>query len=132
MFAGIRLQQFPEVRTASTEHDFVCGERALVTGQCYVNKVLLLAQVTERGEDRGLEVVPLQRVLLIGRRWRHRWLHFVAGVAAVMLLMLVMLLLVVVVVVQESSRSPVRRAAVVVVVTVLLLCRRRCRGMKQS
>lgn len=130
MFAGIRLQQFPEVRTASTEHDFVCGERALVTGQCHVDKVLLLAQVTERGEDRGLEVVPLQRVLLIGRRWRHRWLHFVAGVAAVMLLMLVLLLLVVVV--QESSRSPVRRAAVVVVVTVLLLCRRRCRGMKQS
>lgn len=127
MLAGIRLQQFPEVGAARAQHDLVCGKRPLVTGEGHVNKVLLLAQVTERGEDRGLEVVPFESVLLLGRRRRHGRLHFVAAVVVVQLVLLLL---------QESSGSAeaaaVRGTAVVVAVTVLLLGRRRSCGMKQS
>lgn len=128
MFAGVRLQQFAEVRTARTQHDLVGGEGALVAGQSHVHKVLLLAQVAERGEDRGLEVVPFQRVLLLGRRRRHGRLHLVSVEVQLVLLLLL----------QESSGSPtaVRGTAlglvVVVVVVAVLLSRRRSRRMEES
>lgn len=110
----------------------MCCERTLVTGESHVDKVFLLAQVAERGEDRGLEVVPFERVLLLGRRRRHGWLHFVGTVVVVVQLLLELLL----VLLQESSGSAeaasVRGTAVAVAVPVLLLGRRRCRGMEQS
>lgn len=47
----------------------VCGERSRIAGNGHVDKVLLVAQMPERGQDRRLEVVPLEGVLLLrGRR----------------------------------------------------------------
>lgn len=123
MFAGIRLEQLPEVGAAGTEHDLMRGEAPLVAGQGHVHKVLLLAQVAERGEDRGLKVVPLERVLLFGRRGRHGRLHFVVAAAAAEVAQGGGL-------VQESSVGGT--AVVSAMVLMLLLSRRRCRRMQES
>lgn len=122
MFAGVGLQQFPEVGTAGGEHDLVRGERPLIAGERHVHKVLLLAQMPEGAEDRGLEVVPLERVLLLGRRRRHGRLHFVAvvGVAQVG---------------RDGGRRGLQEASVggaVVLVMLLVLLLSRGRRMQES
>lgn len=65
MLAGIGLEQPPEVGTAGTQHHLVGGEGALVAGQGHVHEVLLVPQVAERAEYRGLEVVPFQSIVLL-------------------------------------------------------------------
>lgn len=79
MLAGVGLEQFAEVGAARAEDDFVRGKGASITGEGHIDKVLFVAQVAERGENGRLEVVPLEGVLLLGRRWGHGWLHLAAA-----------------------------------------------------
>lgn len=65
MLAGIGLEQPSEVGAAGTEHHLVGGEGTLIAGQGHVHKVLLVAQMPERAEDRALEVVPLEGIVLL-------------------------------------------------------------------
>lgn len=76
MFAWISFQQFTEVWAACTEHHFMCGERSSITGQCHINEVFFVAQMPEWREDRALEIVPLESVLLVGLWWWYRSFHF--------------------------------------------------------
>lgn len=66
MLARVGLEQPPEVGAAGREHDLVGGEGAPVAGERHVDEVLLVPEVPERGQNRGVEVVPPQRVLLLG------------------------------------------------------------------
>lgn len=68
MLAGIRFEQFSKVWTAGGQHHLVRREAATVAGERHVDKVLFVAEVSERGQDARMEVVPAQRVLLLGAR----------------------------------------------------------------
>lgn len=65
MLAGIGLEQFAEVGAAGAEDDLVGGKGALVTGERHIDEVLLVPQMAERVEYRGLEVVPFECVMLL-------------------------------------------------------------------
>jgi len=65
VLAGIGLEQPAEVGAAGAQDDLVGGEGALVAGQRHVHEVLLVPQVPEGAEDRALEVVPLEGVVLL-------------------------------------------------------------------
>lgn len=66
MLARVGFEQFPEIGAARGEHHFVGGEGAAIAGEGDVDEVLLVAEVPERRQDAGMEVVPAQRVLLLG------------------------------------------------------------------
>lgn len=66
MLAGIRFEQPPKVGTTRRQHNFVRRERTSITGQRHVDEVFLIPQVSKRRQDRRVEVIPTQRVLLLG------------------------------------------------------------------
>ena len=59
------LEEVPKVGAASGEHHLVSGKWFTVAGQRHVHKVLDVAQMAERGQDRRLEIVPSQTVQLL-------------------------------------------------------------------
>lgn len=86
MLARVGLEEAPEVGAARGQDDLVGGEGAAVAGQRDVHEVLFVPEVPERGEYGRVEVVPAQRVLLLGGgvapHWADRGGNFYANGAA--------------------------------------------------
>ena len=66
MLAGIRFEQPPKVGTTRRQHNFVCRKRTSITGQRDIDEVFFISQVSKRRQNRRMEVIPAQRVLLLG------------------------------------------------------------------
>lgn len=65
MLAGVGFEQSPKIRTARGQHHLVCCKRAAITCEGNIDEILLIFQTSKRGQNRRVEVVPAQRVLLL-------------------------------------------------------------------
>lgn len=65
MLARVGLEQPPEIGAARAQHDLVRREGAPIARQRHIDEVLLVPEMPEGRQDRRVEVVPSQRVLLL-------------------------------------------------------------------
>ena len=64
MTVWISFEDRPEERRASGEDDFVSLQLVPLTGQCYVEKVFVVPELSEGGAYVALELVPLEAEII--------------------------------------------------------------------